>query len=144
MQDGEQRTHKKRRRKTVHKAAPRPAEQRRPSLAGFRIGGPAGNDDGDERFRNPCKQPGERRSLARRDGGCSEGGNAHGHATPTGNRGKGSGALHGFADETKVVAGMVGNGDGSRSLAGRMIGERHTTRVAGGPLVSSTLFCKVP
>jgi hypothetical protein len=140
MQHGEQRSYKKWRGETVHETPAGAAEERRSGLAGFRIGGPAGDYDGDTGFGDPCKQPRERRNLARRDRGCSEGGDAHGHAAPTGNSGKRCGALHGFADEAKVIARVVGDCDGN--LRTRRFRNSHTTNVAGWWGLSSTLYFK--
>src|ERR1700722_15122580 len=111
MQNCQQSANKQRRRETVGEASRGASYQRRASAAGLRIGGPASDADGDECFYDPGKKPGDRRSLSGGDGRGAQGGNAHGHPTPSWNGGERCGTFHGFTNETQIVASMIVDGN---------------------------------
>src|ERR1700723_3708192 len=85
---GEKSATKQRRRKPVGEGPSRPRDERSVGPSCFRISGPAGDADRDERFGNPGQKPGVLRGLSGGDGSRAQSGDAHGEATPPGNCGE--------------------------------------------------------
>src|SRR5580658_2610521 len=88
-------------------------EERPASFAGLGERGPCGNGDADYCFSHPDQKPRLNGVDARGDESCADSGDAHDDAAPSRYGGKGGGALHGFADETDVLAGVLVNRNGS-------------------------------
>lgn len=101
------------------------------STASLRESGKASDRNRDSGFDEPDDEPFGACGLLRGDKRCAQSGDAESYAAPSGDGGERAGTLHGFANETKILASVVVDGYGS-ARAMRRFRNAHGSKNSGG------------
>ena len=139
--EGEKRAGDQRRGETEGDFPSRTGEERQSAAIGFPATGEQSDGDGENAFGQPDAEPGERGKLMGGESGRGESREAQEDLSPPGDRGEGGRALHGVANEAKVVFGVermlgggaIGHGMGAMEAADAVrTGIEHGDRVTWG------------